>query len=83
VNNLLRPISVDDSSKKVKTDTVLTHKESRKHMVGLLDSSWKRLQREKKPSYDTEADPSEGLMNVLKKIYEDGDDDMKWTINKV
>lgn len=36
----------------------------------------------RKPSYDTEADPSEGLMNVLKKIYEDGDDDMKRTINK-
>ena len=29
----------------------------------------------RKPSYDTETDPSEGLMNVLKKIYEDGDDD--------
>ena len=36
----------------------------------------------RKPSYDTETDPSEGLMNVLKKIYEDGDDDMKRTINK-
>lgn len=40
------------------------------------------MQREGKPSYDTETDPSEGLMNVLKKIYEDGDDDMKRTINK-
>ena len=30
----------------------------------------------RKPSYDTETDPSEGLMNVLKKIYEDGDDDI-------
>ncbi|KAM5238337.1 calcyclin-binding protein isoform 3-T3 [Ctenodactylus gundi] len=37
---------------------------------------------ERKPSYDAETDPSEGLMNVLKKIYEDGDDDMKRTINK-
>lgn len=36
----------------------------------------------RKPSYDNETDPSEGLMNVLKKIYEDGDDDMKRTINK-
>ena len=36
----------------------------------------------RKPSYDAETDPSEGLMNVLKKIYEDGDDDMKRTINK-
>lgn len=28
------------------------------------------------------ADPSEGLMSVLKKIYTDGDDEMKRTINK-
>lgn len=28
------------------------------------------------------ADPSDGLMSMLKKIYEDGDDEMKRTINK-
>ncbi|KAM6181910.1 calcyclin-binding protein-like isoform 2-T2 [Erethizon dorsatum] len=37
---------------------------------------------ERAPSYDAETDPGEGLMNVLNKIYEDGDDDMKRTINK-
>ena len=35
----------------------------------------------RKPSYDTETDPSEEWMNILKKIYKDGDD-MKRTINK-
>jgi len=49
-------------------------------------SKWDHLELcflfHRKPSYDTETDPSEGLMNVLKKIYEDGDDDMKRTINK-
>ncbi|ELW70005.1 Calcyclin-binding protein [Tupaia chinensis] len=42
----------------------------------------KECKEKEKPSYDTDTDPSEGLMNVLKKIYEDGDDDMKRTINK-
>ncbi|EHB18062.1 Calcyclin-binding protein [Heterocephalus glaber] len=42
----------------------------------------KKCKEKEKPSYDAETDPSEGLMNVLKKIYEDGDDDMKRTINK-
>lgn len=35
-----------------------------------------------KPSMNENADPSEGLMSVLKKIYTDGDDEMKRTINK-
>lgn len=50
--------------------------------MGLLNTGGKGMQRERKAFLDTEADPSEGLMNVLKKIYEDGDDDMKRTINK-
>lgn len=35
-----------------------------------------------KPSVNENADPSEGLMSMLKKIYTDGDDEMKRTINK-
>lgn len=31
---------------------------------------------------DENADPSEGLMSMLKKIYAEGDDEMKRTINK-
>lgn len=36
-----------------------------------------------KPTVDENADPSEGLMSMLKKIYSEGDDEMKRTINKV
>lgn len=32
---------------------------------------------------DANADPGDGLMNMLKKIYSEGDDEMKRTINKV
>uniref|UniRef100_A0A8C3S9G1 SGS domain-containing protein n=1 Tax=Chelydra serpentina TaxID=8475 RepID=A0A8C3S9G1_CHESE len=35
----------------------------------------------RKASYDT-SDPGEGLMNLLKKMYSEGDDEMKRTINK-
>lgn len=31
---------------------------------------------------DDNSDPSEGLMTMLKKIYDEGDDEMKRTINK-
>ncbi|EHB07996.1 Calcyclin-binding protein [Heterocephalus glaber] len=47
-----------------------------------LTQAEKDCKEKEKPSYDAETDPSEGLMNVLKTIYEDGDDDMKRTINK-
>ena len=34
------------------------------------------------PSVDEKKDPSEGLMDMLKQLYDDGDDDMKRTIAK-
>lgn len=84
VNNLLKPISVEGSSKKVKTDTVLImcRKKAENTRWEYLTQVEKDCKEKEKPSYDAETDPSEGLMNVLKKIYEDGDDDMKRTINK-
>ncbi|KFO30659.1 Calcyclin-binding protein [Fukomys damarensis] len=84
VNNLLKPISVEGSSKKVKTDTVLIlcRKKAENTQWEYLTQVEKECKEKEKPSYDAETDPSEGLMNVLKKIYEDGDDDMKRTINK-
>lgn len=54
-------------------------------------SSWSHLtQAEKKakepkkpaPKMDTEADPSTGLMDMMKQMYDDGDDEMKRTIAK-
>lgn len=34
------------------------------------------------PKYDDNKDPSAGLMDLMKQMYEDGDDDMKRTIAK-
>uniref|UniRef100_A0A2K5C6G4 Calcyclin-binding protein n=1 Tax=Aotus nancymaae TaxID=37293 RepID=A0A2K5C6G4_AOTNA len=84
VNNLLKPISAEGSSKKVKTDTVLIlcRKKVENARWDYLTHVENECKEKEKPSYDTETDPSEGLMNVIKKIYEDGEDDMKRTINK-
>ncbi|CAD7693151.1 unnamed protein product [Nyctereutes procyonoides] len=79
VNNLLKPISVEGSSKKVRTDTVLLlcRKKAENTQWDYLTQIEKECKEKEKPSYDTETDPSEGLMNLLKEIYEDGDDHMK------
>uniref|UniRef100_H0XY33 Calcyclin-binding protein n=1 Tax=Otolemur garnettii TaxID=30611 RepID=H0XY33_OTOGA len=83
VNHLLKPVSVEGSSKKVKTDTVLTlcRKKTENTRWDYL-TQVEECKEKEKPSYDTETDPRAGLMNVLKKIYGDGDDDMERTINK-
>ncbi|XP_030062162.1 calcyclin-binding protein [Microcaecilia unicolor] len=83
VNNLLKPISVEGSSRKVKKDAVLVMcKKVVEHKWEYLTQVEKQSKEKEKPSFDTDADPSAGLMNVLKKIYDDGDDEMKRTINK-
>uniref|UniRef100_A0A2K5XBY3 Calcyclin-binding protein n=2 Tax=Mandrillus leucophaeus TaxID=9568 RepID=A0A2K5XBY3_MANLE len=86
MNNLLKPISVEGSSKKVKTDTVLILCRKKVHPTTRGDyvkKKKKKINYKEKPSYDTETDASEGLMNILKKIYGEGDNDMKQIINKV
>uniref|UniRef100_A0A672PKT3 Calcyclin-binding protein n=1 Tax=Sinocyclocheilus grahami TaxID=75366 RepID=A0A672PKT3_SINGR len=83
VNNLLYPIIVAESSKKIKTDMVLImcKKKSTKKWDCLTQVE-KQSKEKDKPNLDANADPSEGLMSVLKKIYTDGDDEMKRTIKK-
>ncbi|XP_030631223.1 calcyclin-binding protein isoform X1 [Chanos chanos] len=83
INNLLCPISVEESSKKVKTDMVLIMcKKKTAKKWDCLTQVEKQTKEKEKPGYDEKADPGEGLMNMLKKIYDEGDDDMKRTINK-
>ncbi|XP_006634786.1 calcyclin-binding protein [Lepisosteus oculatus] len=83
VNNLLQPIDIQESCRKVKTDMVLVmcKKKSSKKWECLTQVE-KQTKDKEKPSFDENADPSEGLMSMLKKIYSEGDDEMKRTINK-
>ncbi|XP_028667139.1 calcyclin-binding protein [Erpetoichthys calabaricus] len=85
VNNLLNSIDPQESYRKVKTDMVLVMcKKKTSKKWEFLTQVEKQAKEKQKPSLDADADadPSEGLMNVLKKIYAEGDDEMKRTINK-
>ncbi|XP_054623355.1 calcyclin-binding protein [Dunckerocampus dactyliophorus] len=83
VLNLLCPIDEKNSCTKIKTDMVLIMcKKQTATKWECLTKVEKQSKEKDKPSMDENADPSEGLMNMLKKIYSDGDDEMKRTINK-
>ncbi|XP_053325124.1 calcyclin-binding protein [Spea bombifrons] len=83
VNNLLKPISPENSSRKIKPDTVLVMcRKKSEHKWEYLTQVEKQTKDKDKPSLDTDGDPSAGLMNVLKKIYDEGDDEMKRTLTK-
>ncbi|XP_062337964.1 calcyclin-binding protein [Osmerus eperlanus] len=83
MNNLLCPIDVQESSKKVKTDMVLVMcKKKTAKKWECLTQVEKKTKEKEKPNTEENADPSDGLMSMLKKIYSDGDDEMKRTINK-
>ena len=82
VNNLLKSISVEGSSKKSRQIQFLCRKKAENTQWHYLIQVEKEWEEKEKPSRDTETDPSKGLMNVLKKIYENEGNDMKRTINE-
>lgn len=86
INNLCEEILPEQSYTKVKTDMIaifLAKKTPKNwsHVTGVE----KRIKEAKAPAApdmgDTN-DPSAGLMSLMKKFYEEGDDDMKRTIAK-
>merc|ERR1719295_2472441 len=81
-------INAEKSYHKAKSDYLLIF--LAKHNPG---SDWSHMTHAEKaaadakkkadePKFDDKADPSAGLMNMMKKMYEDGDDEMKRTIAK-
>jgi len=85
IKNLLNKIDISKSSWKVKTDMVivmLAKVEAGKHWSHLTSSEKKAKEPKPVPKLDEEKDPSAGLMDLMKQMYEDGDDDMKRTIAK-
>ncbi|XP_068613854.1 calcyclin-binding protein [Brachionichthys hirsutus] len=83
ISNLLHPINQNDSCKKIKTDMVLVMcKKQTSNNWDCLTKVEKQSKEKAKPNVDESADPGDGLMNMLKKIYSEGDDEIKRTINK-
>lgn len=83
LRSLMSPISAKDSCKKIKTDMVIVMcKKTATKNWECLTQAEKQAKDKDKPKMDETADPSDGLMSMLKKVYSEGDDDMKRTINK-
>merc|ERR1712226_592723 len=88
INHTCHQINTEKSYHKVKSDYLLVF--LAKHNPG---STWSHITHAEKvavdskkkadePNLDDKADPSAGLMNMMKKMYEEGDDEMKRTIAK-
>lgn len=87
VTNLLGPIVVDKSYRKVKTDMVAIYmkKAQENKNWSHLTSTAKQLKDMKDNAMKDATgsnDPSAGLMNLMKKMYDEGTPEMKQTIAK-
>ncbi|KAI6244103.1 Calcyclin-binding protein [Aphelenchoides fujianensis] len=77
------PIDADKSTVKLKTDSVLVM--LKKEHEGTTWSKLLKLGKSTKmetPNIDPSADPQASMMNMMQKMYEEGDDEMKRTIKK-
>ncbi|XP_029686932.1 calcyclin-binding protein-like [Takifugu rubripes] len=82
--NLLHPIDPKDSFKKIKRDMVLVmcKKQTSQKWECLTKVEQQTKEKKEHAGVDDSSDPSQGLMNILKKIYSEGDDETKRTLNK-
>ncbi|KAF5273443.1 hypothetical protein FQA39_LY07460 [Lamprigera yunnana] len=86
INNLLMAVNPTESNWKVKADMVLINvaKVEQNHWDFVTEIEKRASQAKKLPPLDPDksTDPSEGLMSLMKNMYEQGDDEMKRTIAK-
>lgn len=86
INNLCAEINTEKSNFKVKTDMIvvlLAKKIARDWShVTLVEKRIKDAKSPSMPELGEDSDPSASLMNLMKKMYQDGDDEMKKTIAK-
>ncbi|KAL3870588.1 hypothetical protein ACJMK2_038637 [Sinanodonta woodiana] len=86
VSSLFEDIDPKDSYYKVKTNTVLImlkKKQTGKTWAYVTEKeSQGKAKETKKQKFDESKDPSDSLMDLMKQMYEDGDDEMKRTIQK-
>ena len=86
INDLCEEIDAEQSNVKVKTDMVIINlfKMVAKNWshVTAVEKRIKELKKNMVPNIGEDTDPGAGLMNVVKKMYQEGDDEMKKTIAK-
>ncbi|XP_068710820.1 calcyclin-binding protein-like [Montipora foliosa] len=81
--HLLHPIVPDSSSVKIKTGkvTILLKKEKEENWSCLTTTENLKMTKQEK-KFDESKDPGEGIMDLMRKMYDEGDDEMKRTIAK-
>ncbi|VDN22267.1 unnamed protein product [Gongylonema pulchrum] len=83
IKGLLHPIEPTQSFFKQKVDLLLVMmKKKELKKWDYLTKAEKQSKEKSKPSLDEKADPQESLMNLMKQMYDEGDDEMKRTIRK-
>ncbi|XP_029160251.1 calcyclin-binding protein [Nylanderia fulva] len=86
INNLCAEIDIEKSSFKIKTDMIvvlLTKKVAKDWShITLVEKRIKDAKSSSVPELGEDNDPGASLMNLMKKMYQDGDDEMKKTIAK-
>lgn len=82
--HLLRPILPESSSVKVKTGklTILLKKGKEVNWSCLTATAENSKNKTQQPKLDDGKDPGDGIMDMMKKMYDEGDDEMKRTIAK-
>jgi len=75
-------ISTADSFHKVKTDTVLLMLKKSEEKKTWAYVTEREDKKKPTPKMDEKKDPNEGMMDLMKKMYDEGDDEMKRTIAK-
>lgn len=83
IKNLLHEIAPSESYHKIKSDMVVLYlKKVSSQNWSYVTESEKKAKEPKTPRFDREEDPDVSLMNLMKQMYEEGDDEMKRTIAK-
>lgn len=80
-DNLENEVDVDNSKKIVKADKVLVKLAKKKSEYGSYDY-WQALTAKKKKKPDTKENPAAGIMDMMKEMYETGDDNMRKVIGE-
>lgn len=81
--HLLHPIVPESSSVKVKAGKVsILLKKEKEENWSCLTVTENLKNTKQQPKFDDGKDPGEGIMDLMKKMYDEGDDEMKRTIAK-
>ncbi|EDV21079.1 uncharacterized protein TRIADDRAFT_30752, partial [Trichoplax adhaerens] len=82
IKGLFAKIVPESSTFKVKTDDIVVSMKKEKTSERWSHLTKSEVKETVKPELNSNEDPSKGIMDMMKKMYDEGDDEMKRTIAK-